>query len=315
MSQPLLLAMTSLSEAEGAWEAIVRLIQRHLLPAIEANGAEVFQTPALLAASSERSSPSLVRRLYPPLTQQAPVWGFLVRGTGEVLVHQTVLSLTAGQGFWVPPGVTYIPHITRGNFISASEWLWFAAYPQGILLNRCQVTPTEHRSSPIYLVADSSLSDLARRWASRPLPQPTGKWLLLTFFGLLTETTPLVVTAPDELAKPLSDLPFPLQWALDYLRRHYAKPFSLRALSSHCGVTPSHLCRLFRKHLKATPVGYLQRIRLTVARQLLAETSWSVQSIAALVGFSDVRHFRRQFVRHFGLTPQQVRRLPSQPLQ
>jgi hypothetical protein len=99
MSQPLLLAMTSLSEAEGAWEAIVRLIQRHLLPAIEANGAEVFQTPALLVASSERSSPSLVRRLYPPLTQQAPVWGFLVRSTGEVLVHQTVLSLTAGQGF------------------------------------------------------------------------------------------------------------------------------------------------------------------------------------------------------------------------
>ncbi|MFA0759092.1 MAG: hypothetical protein NOOUEUKL_001765, partial [Candidatus Fervidibacter sp.] len=56
MSQPPLLAMTSLSEAEGAWEAIVHLIQRHLLPAIEANGAQVFQTPDLLAASSERSS-------------------------------------------------------------------------------------------------------------------------------------------------------------------------------------------------------------------------------------------------------------------
>ncbi|MFA0773874.1 MAG: hypothetical protein KEFWMYNX_001906, partial [Candidatus Fervidibacter sp.] len=49
MSQPPLLAMTSLSEAEGAWEAIVHLIQRHLLPAIEANGAQVFQTPDLLA--------------------------------------------------------------------------------------------------------------------------------------------------------------------------------------------------------------------------------------------------------------------------
>lgn len=310
MGKPLLLTMGSLGEAEGAWQTIAHLIRRHLLPALEMNGERVFQTPPL---ASDRSPPASVRRLYPPLTQQAPVWGFLVRGTGEVLVHQTVLTLTAGQGFWVPPGVTYIPHITRGSFVAPSEWLWFAAYPQGVLLNRCQVTPAEHRSSPFYLVPDSSLSELARRWASHPLPQPIGKWLLLTFFGLLAETTPLVATTPEDLTMPSNDLPFPLQWALDYLRRHHAKPFSLKALASHCGVTSSHLCRLFRRHLGITPVGYLQRVRLTVARQLLEKTSWSVQSIAALVGFSDVRHFRRQFLRHFGTTPQQVRRHPSRP--
>lgn len=313
MGNPLLLAMSALNDAEGSWEAIVRLIRQHLLPAIEARGSQVFQTFPLSTAPPDRSPTPSLRRLYPPLTQQAPVWGFLVRGSGEVLVHQRVMSLRAGQGFWVPPGVTYIPHITQGNSISASEWIWFAAYPQGILVNRCQVTPTEHRSSPIYLVPEQCLSGLARRWAPRPLPRPIDKWLLLTFFGLLTETTPLMMTVPEELAKPINDLPFPLQWALDYLRRHYAKPFSLKALASHCGVTSSHLCRLFRRHLKETPVGYLQRIRLAVARQLLAQTSWSVQSIAALVGFNDVRHFRRQFIRHFGLTPQQARRLPPHP--
>jgi len=314
MGKPILLTMTALNEREGAWETIVRLIQRHLLPAIETNGTQVFQTPAPSTVPPDRSLLASVRRLYPPLTQQAPVWGFLVRGVGEVLVHQSVLSLRAGQGFWVPPGATYIPHIVRGNSIPESEWLWFAAYPQGVLLNRCQVAPTEHRSSPFYLVADPSLSELARRWASHPLPQPTGKWLLLTFFGLLVETTPLIVTAPDELAKPPANLPFPLQWALDYLCRHYAKPFSLKALASHCCVTPSHLCRLFRKYLGTTPVSYLHQIRLHVAYQLLTKTSWSVHSIATLVGFSDVRHFRRQFVRHFGVTPQQARCLPLQTL-
>ncbi len=45
-------------------------------------------------------------------------------------MHQTVLSLKAEQGFWVPPGITYIPHVVRGTFTSASEWLWFAAYPR-----------------------------------------------------------------------------------------------------------------------------------------------------------------------------------------
>lgn len=313
MGKPLLLMMSALNDAEGSWEAIVRLIRQHLLPAIEAKGSQVFQTFLLSTAPRDRSPIPSLRQLYPPLKQQAPVWGFLLRGSGEVLVDQTVMSLTAGQGFWVPPGVTYIPHITQGNSISASEWIWFAAYPQGILVNRCQVTPTEHRSSPLYFVPDQGLSELARRWASRPLPRPIDKWLLLTFFGFLTETTPLMMGVPEELVKPLNDLPFPLQWALDYLCRHYAKPFSLKALASHCGVTSSHLCRLFRKHLKVTPVGYLQRIRLAVARQLLAQTCWSVQSIAMLIGFKDVRHFRRQFVRHFGLTPQQTRRLPSRP--
>ncbi len=68
MGKPLLLTMTALNEAEGSWETIARLIRQHMLPAIEANGAQVFQTPPLSAASSEPPLNSSTRRLYTPLT-------------------------------------------------------------------------------------------------------------------------------------------------------------------------------------------------------------------------------------------------------
>jgi two-component system, response regulator YesN len=50
-------------------------------------------------------------------------------------------------------------------------------------------------------------------------------------------------------------------------------------------------------------------LRIDRARMLFRSTNRSVQGVAADVGFSDDRYFRRIFKRKVGLTPAQFQRL------
>jgi transcriptional regulator GlxA family with amidase domain len=48
---------------------------------------------------------------------------------------------------------------------------------------------------------------------------------------------------------------------------------------------------------------YQQRLRLELAAGLLAETTSTVESVAARCGFRDARHFRRLFPTRYGMPP------------
>lgn len=94
-----------------------------------------------------------------------------------------------------------------------------------------------------------------------------------------------------------------LQLALQWLHHHYNVPFNLKALATACSVSPNHLYRLFRRYPSTIPLGYLTRLRLTIARRLLEETPLSVHQVAEFVGYCDLRLFRRHFRRYFRASP------------
>ncbi|OPB00404.1 AraC family transcriptional regulator [Pseudomonas fluorescens] len=54
-----------------------------------------------------------------------------------------------------------------------------------------------------------------------------------------------------------------------------------------------HLARLFHEHVGVSPLDYLHRLRLAVARELLAESSLDMESVAERAGFGSARHLRR----------------------
>lgn len=299
--------MKRLDDQASSWDTIAGLIQRYVLPAIEVVGTTLFYLPSASPFQRDRGKCAKdVRILYPLIAQRAVVLGFIVQGYGEMLLGETFLTLQAGQGIVVPPGVPYSSHVARQDRVPFSDWLWFAAYPYGVLLNRCQLIADEHRSSPVYFVADPLISGLLHRWYSQP-DRRHGKWLLLTSFSLLAEATPMPMGMVSDLKETLQVTSPTLQLALQWLHRHYDAPFSLKALAAECSVSPNHLCRLFRRYLGTTPLGYLTRLRLTIARRLLEETPLSVHRVAEFVGYHDLRLFRRHFRRYFQAPPHHFR--------
>ncbi len=86
-----------------------------------------------------------------------------------------------------------------------------------------------------------------------------------------------------------------------------ARPVSLGQLASAAGVTPEHLCRLFRASLGHSPAETVRLARLDHAAVLLARSNYSVGEVSAFCGFANPYHFSRVFKSAFGQTPTQTR--------
>ncbi|WP_248749280.1 helix-turn-helix domain-containing protein [Pseudomonas sp. MWU15-20650] len=64
-----------------------------------------------------------------------------------------------------------------------------------------------------------------------------------------------------------------------------------------------HLARLFHEHVGISPLDYLHTLRLAVARELLAESSLGIETIAERAGFGSARHLRRIWRKYETGTP------------
>lgn len=95
--------------------------------------------------------------------------------------------------------------------------------------------------------------------------------------------------------------------ALQYLREHLSQPVSLAEVAQLVNLSPSHLSRLFRAQTGETPGQFIERERMSRARQLLTFTSRSISAISADVGFESPFYFTLRFRKHMGVSPREYR--------
>jgi AraC-like DNA-binding protein len=77
----------------------------------------------------------------------------------------------------------------------------------------------------------------------------------------------------------------------------------LSDLAQHAGAGVSTFRRAFKAATGVSPRDWAITARLTKARELLAETSLPIGTIAERLGYRDVYFFSRQFTSHTGLSP------------
>jgi AraC family transcriptional regulator len=110
---------------------------------------------------------------------------------------------------------------------------------------------------------------------------------------------------------PRETLPRPVDTTLRHIHRvlqeDASTPLSLNELAKVGGVTPEHLCRLFRSATGYTPSTTLRMARLDRALILLARSNYGIGEIAAMCGFGTQFHFSRRFREAFGATPREMR--------
>jgi transcriptional regulator GlxA family with amidase domain len=90
-----------------------------------------------------------------------------------------------------------------------------------------------------------------------------------------------------------------------------AKPgdkHNVAELARRAAMSPRHFTRLFTEDVGEAPRAYVERVRTEAARRLLEETDDTVATVAARCGFGTVETMRRNFIRRFGMSPDQYRR-------
>ena len=96
--------------------------------------------------------------------------------------------------------------------------------------------------------------------------------------------------------------------AMDYINVHYTEEITMEQLCTCAGVSTQHLCRLFQSTLHTRPMEYIAKRRIQTAKELLSNTSTSVEKIAEETGFCTSSYFCKLFKRYEGMTPSQFRK-------
>lgn len=84
--------------------------------------------------------------------------------------------------------------------------------------------------------------------------------------------------------------------------------WDLSALAKGAGVSPPHLCRLFKAETGLSPGAYFQRLRIQRACRALLTSQTTTAEIAHALGYADSPHFNRSFKAITGTTPREYRR-------
>lgn len=92
--------------------------------------------------------------------------------------------------------------------------------------------------------------------------------------------------------------------AVEYIQQNLARPFGVKAMVEAAGVSRRTLELGFRESLQCSPADFLLRQRVERARELMS-SGMNLTRIARASGFSDLRQFRRAFVRFTSATPRE----------
>ncbi len=99
--------------------------------------------------------------------------------------------------------------------------------------------------------------------------------------------------------------------AVAYLHQNYERPLARWEIAEGIGVSEDYLSRVFNRELGISPWDYLNRYRISRARELLRLTHDSISRVSRRVGFTDPAYFSRVFHRITGLSPRAYREHPD----
>jgi len=92
--------------------------------------------------------------------------------------------------------------------------------------------------------------------------------------------------------------------AKNYIELHYNIPnLTLDMIAEEFRIHPNYLSSLFKKHTGSSIISYLERVRIEKATELLSSGKYTVNEVAASVGFANDSTFRRNFKKIKGISP------------
>lgn len=98
------------------------------------------------------------------------------------------------------------------------------------------------------------------------------------------------------------------EWVIE----HLDEQLTIDILARHAKVSPRTFSRRFREETGYTPMQWVMRARVDVARELLENTSMGIDEVAITVGLGSGANLRQFFRRVLGTTPSEYRRTFTQ---
>ena len=237
---------------------------------------------------------------------------YVLNGTIEVRTLDDVVQIQAGEAIFINKSVVHIVKRTGNchynSFIFPSYFLeFYTGSPAKAFVEN--ITTNEQ----LALFHFSSLMDWHKDMIAilQQLVEIEKNKTAFYVYEVLVRLSSLWlvmrknITIPPERKENFVNLR--MRKILRFIEEHYAEDITLADLSKSANISKSECSRCFKLSLNTTPYKYLTEYRLSMAAQLLKNTSEPVGNIAASTGFRQMSHFGKCFKEKTGRTPREYR--------
>lgn len=241
---------------------------------------------------------------YDPHDHDEVLVGVTLQGVQRFHCHRSLHTSTPGRAILIEPGAVHDGHAPEeGGFTYAMLYLpqsWVADMLQRLGQWDIAAIQPAFRST---LTTDTALS-AAIRQAFLAVHHGEGRLArdqsLDRMLRLLSPHLSADARVPGDSAARMAR-------ARDFLHAQMERDVGLDELAVHADMDRFRLTRQFQRTFGLSPHAYLIRLRLRVARALLANGQ-EPADVAIKVGFADQSHLGRWFKRAYRLTPAAYRR-------
>lgn len=221
---------------------------------------------------------------------------YSAKGKGELRYDNVTVGLSEGDCFFLPMSYPHEYYAVEGNW--DVRWVAFDGYACPHILSQFGLFKP-------CIVREADAATLQSIYKKMFLAQKTDKVYgnyscsgliyeyVVEFYRLMLEKSRTGGNDRSNLLMPV----------LNYIEEHFASDFPMTVLAEQAGITPQHLCRIFKETMNMRPTEYLAKRRLEEAKKLLSNSDIPVADIGVRVGFPDPGYFSTVFRRYEGISP------------
>jgi len=92
-----------------------------------------------------------------------------------------------------------------------------------------------------------------------------------------------------------------------WIKANVRRSITVEAIARHVAVSQRTLLRLFKESTGASPLAFVQKVRIEASKALLENTRLRIDEIVDRVGYTDDGAFRRLFRKHTNMSPRAYR--------
>ncbi len=98
-----------------------------------------------------------------------------------------------------------------------------------------------------------------------------------------------------------------LSQCIQHIKDNYLSMIEVSMLQTLCHCSESYINHIFKKRTGYSVRGYVNRLRITDAKELLIHSYFNISEISLKTGFSDPDYFSRVFSKITGISPKKYR--------
>lgn len=226
--------------------------------------------------------------------------GMCVSGSGVEFIADDIRPFYSNTLTVLQPGCVHDSHIVLKNLEDpASEWIFVFADLEalGISFNcRKSTMLNDPEMTSLFLLMFDELEQKPEGY------QDVFLHLLKAFLLKLSRSLPVESIREDGFLSNEQ-----MTFAMNYIAQNYDQDITIGELAKYCSMSVSNFRKQFKAAAGASPLEYLNNLRISVARHLLRTTEEPVLAVSEAVGFRSLSSFNRLFKRRYGFSPRQVR--------